>query len=529
MAEPEGAEPAPLPESVEDALASLHEKGKLPTETDIDRWCSAHPDAAQRIRGAVAALRELTPPERPEHVGPWHIRSTLGEGGMGTVYLAERTEPVHMRAALKLIKLGMDSRAVLARFEQERQALARMQHDGIAKVYDCGTSERGQPYFAMELVEGRPLTTFCDANELGLAQRLRLMRSVCDAVQHAHNKGVVHRDLKPSNVLVSGDADAPRIKVIDFGLAKALGEKLVAATLFTEAGQLIGTPEYMAPEQARGFRRAPQANRDDAALAALDVYGVGATLFALLAGRPPHVDPADDDGPEAVRQRAARAEPPPLRSLAPKVPRRLAAIVERAMASDPADRYPSAAALAVDLARYRANLPTSLDAPGAPVRAALYLRRNPALAAAAAWVVVVLLGLGALLALWMSGTELSLMAMIGIILLMGIVKKNAIMMVDFALEAERERGLSPFAAIHEACLERFRPIMMTTIAALLGAVPLALGTGTGSEFRVPLGIAIIGGLVVSQVLTLYTTPVIYLSLERLTGRRGAIRHAAPAE
>ena len=138
-------------------------------------------------------------------------------------------------------------------------------------------------------------------------------------------------------------------------------------------------------------------------------------------------------------------------------------------------------------------------------------------------------GLGALLALWLSGTELTLMGMIGIILLMGIVKKNAIMMVDFALEAERERGLSPFAAIHEACLERFRPIMMTTIAALLGAVPLAIGTGPGSEFRVPLGIAIIGGLAVSQLLTLYTTPVVYLSLERLAGRRRAIRHVAPAE
>jgi multidrug efflux pump len=135
-------------------------------------------------------------------------------------------------------------------------------------------------------------------------------------------------------------------------------------------------------------------------------------------------------------------------------------------------------------------------------------------------------GLGALLALWLTGTELTLMAMIGIILLMGIVKKNAIMMIDFALEAERERGLAPFEAIHEACLERFRPIMMTTIAALLGAVPLAMGHGIGSEFRVPLGIAIIGGLVVSQILTLYTTPVVYLSLERLTGRRRAIRHAA---
>ena len=418
MAEPEGAEPAPLPESVEDALASLHEKGKLPTETDIDRWCSAHPDAAQRIRGAIAALRELTPPERPEHVGPWRIRSTLGEGGMGTVYLAERTEPVHMRAALKLIKLGMDSRAVLARFEQERQALARMQHDGIAKVYDCGTSERGQPYFAMELVEGRPLTTFCDANQVGLRQRLRLMRSVCDAVQHAHNKGVVHRDLKPSNVLVSGDADAPRIKVIDFGLAKALGEKLVAATLFTEAGQLIGTPEYMAPEQADPL------NTDIDTRA--DVYSLGVMLYELLVGELPFstkevrgANPTamrrmllDKDAPRPstrlrARSTAKRDTLPILRALRSD----LDWVVLKALEKDPERRYETPDALAEDLRRFLDHEPLIAGPPSASYRIKKLLRRHRLAFAAA----------GAVLTTAISG---------------------AVVAIDFAIEAKAQATIA---------------------------------------------------------------------------------------
>ncbi len=405
MAEPEGAEPAPLPESVEDALASLHEKGKLPTATEIDRWCSAHPDAAKRIRGAIAALRELTPPESPEHIGPWHIRSTLGEGGMGTVYLAERTEPVHMRTALKLIKLGMDSRAVLARFEQERQALARMQHDGIAKIYDCGTSERGQPYFAMELVEGRPLTTFCDANQVGLAQRLQLMRSVCDAVQHAHNKGVVHRDLKPSNVLVSGDADAPRIKVIDFGLAKALGEKLVAATLFTEAGQLIGTPEYMAPEQADPL------NTDIDTRA--DVYSLGVMLYELLVGELPFstkevrgANPTamrrmllDKDAPRPstrlrARSNAKRDTLPTLRALRSD----LDWVVLKALEKDPERRYETPDALAEDLRRFLEHEPLIAGPPSASYRLKKLLRRHR-LAFAAAGAVMTTAITGAVVAI----------------------------------------------------------------------------------------------------------------------------------
>ena len=215
----------------------------------------------------------------PKQVGSYKILDTLGEGGMGTVYLAEQTEGVKRRVALKLIKLGMDSKAVVARFEQERQALALMAHDGIARVYDCGMSERGQPFFVMELVKGVPLNTFCEQNKLSLPQRLLLMRQVCAAVQHAHQKSVVHRDLKPGNVLVNDDAGKLQVKIIDFGLAKAMGQKLVEASLFTQAGQVVGTPEYMAPEQADSTN----ADIDTRA----DIYSLGVMLYEVLVGSLP--------------------------------------------------------------------------------------------------------------------------------------------------------------------------------------------------------------------------------------------------
>ncbi len=190
--------------------------------------------------------RPPTPqPRRPERIGHYKILSVLGEGGMGTVYLAEQRKPVRRRVALKVVKLGMDSKAVLQRFGAERQALAMMEHGSIARVYDCGITERGQPYFAMEYVKGEPITSYCDDNKLALPDRLDLFLQICSGVQHAHNKGVIHRDLTPNNVLVTVQDGKPRVKIIDFGLARATDHRLVEATIFTEQGQIVGTPDLL--------------------------------------------------------------------------------------------------------------------------------------------------------------------------------------------------------------------------------------------------------------------------------------------
>ncbi|MEM9379190.1 MAG: protein kinase [Planctomycetota bacterium] len=241
----------------------------------------------------------------PEVVGPYRILETLGEGGMGVVFRAEQQRPIRRLVALKVIKAGMDTRQVIARFEVERQALALMEHPAIAKVFDAGATETGRPYFAMEYVQGAPITEFCDARKLSLRERLRLFMEVCEGVQHAHNRGVIHRDLKPSNVLVASVDGRPSAKIIDFGVAKATGAKLTAETVHTAHGALVGTPAYMSPEQADGAG----GDLDPRA----DVYALGVILYELCVGRPPFDRLSlESGGIEAMLQRIReeRAERP---------------------------------------------------------------------------------------------------------------------------------------------------------------------------------------------------------------------------
>ena len=212
-------------------------------------------------------------------IGSYKLREVIGEGGMGTVYVAEQEKPLRRKVALKVVKAGMDSNGMVARFEAERQALALMNHPNIAKVFDAGTTTSGQPFFVMELVKGVPITEYCDANRLSTDERLRLMIDVCNAVQHAHQKGVIHRDLKPSNILVAQYDDRPVPKVIDFGVAKATHQKLTEKTIYTQLGQIVGTLEYMSPEQA-------VMNELDVDTRT-DVYSLGVMLYELLVGETP--------------------------------------------------------------------------------------------------------------------------------------------------------------------------------------------------------------------------------------------------
>jgi serine/threonine protein kinase len=239
-----------------------------------------------------------------DSVGPFKILSVIGEGGFGIVFLAEQTEPVKRRVALKVIKAGMDTDMVVARFEAERQAVAMMNHPGIAKVFEAGATKHGRPYFVMEYVKGEPLSKYCDKHKLITSERLDLFAKVCDAIQHAHQKGVIHRDLKPGNILVSvNNRDEPQPKVIDFGIAKATSQQLTEKTIFTQQGEMIGTPEYMSPEQAE-MTGADIDTRSD-------VYSLGVILYELLSGKLPF-------DPQTLRskgyseiQRIIREEDPP--------------------------------------------------------------------------------------------------------------------------------------------------------------------------------------------------------------------------
>src|SRR5579872_2656744 len=211
--------------------------------------------------------------------GRYRIVLALGEGGMGTVYLAEQLEPIRRRVALKVVKLGMDTAQVLARFNNERQALAMMDHPNIAQIFDAGATTKGRPYFVMEYIEGAPITQYCDRKRMTTKERLSLFLAVCRAVRHAHQKGVIHRDLKPSNVLVIEQDGTPVPKVIDFGIAKATDKWAVENTLITQFGQMVGTPEYASPEQAEVM----SGDVDQSS----DVYSLGVILYELLIGTVP--------------------------------------------------------------------------------------------------------------------------------------------------------------------------------------------------------------------------------------------------
>jgi len=342
------------------------------------------------------------------HIGPYRIVRRLGEGGCGVVYLAEQETPVRRSVALKVVRLGMDTERIISRFLHERQALAMMDHPGIARIYDAGATDSGRPYFAMELVEGERITTYCESHRLTIEQRLELFIQVCLAVQHAHQKGVLHRDLKPSNVLVAGQNDIAIPKVIDFGIAKTIGPYSGGSADVTHAAeQFIGTPAYMSPEQAA------EGNREVDTRA--DIYGLGAMLYELLSGGPPFDSKIlMKQGIDVMRRTIRDVDPPPpsslLRSLAADelaslaerrqcTPGALIAtlrhdldwVVMRALEKEPCRRYPTAQGLASDLRRYLDHEPVTARPPGALYRLGKLTRRNRTVVFSGAVVFIALL------------------------------------------------------------------------------------------------------------------------------------------
>jgi len=370
--------------------------------------------------------REPAPPEDPDltrepaarhddatHIGPYHLLQKIGEGGMGEVWVADQREPIRRTVAVKVIKVGMDTQQVVARFDVERQALAVMDHPAIAKVLDAGATAQGRPYFVMEYVKGEPITAYCDRQRLSTADRLALFIRVCEGVQHAHQKGIIHRDLKPSNVLVALQDGQPAPKIIDFGIAKATAHHLTEETVFTELGVLIGTPEYMSPEQAEMTGLDIDTRTD--------VYALGVLLYELLTGTLPFDRKLlREKGLDEIRRTIREKDPPKPSTRVTQPgpgstesaqnrhtdPSRLASqlrgdldwITMKALEKDRTRRYETAMGLANDVRRHLEHEPVAAGPPSAAYRTKKFVRRHRFGVAAGATMVVLLFAFAATMA-----------------------------------------------------------------------------------------------------------------------------------
>src|SRR5262245_58140886 len=391
--------------------AALHQLTAADRTVYLDAACAGNGALRQRVESLLAEHQRLgsfmdlasaaATIDRPvsempgTQIGPYKLLQQIGEGGMGVVFMAEQSEPIARRVALKIIKPGMDTQQVIARFEAERQALAMMDHPNIARVHDAGATESGHPYFVMELVRGIPITDYCDRERLSIPERLELFVQVCRAVQHAHQKGIIHRDLKPSNILVTVIDGAAVPKVIDFGVAKATGGQLTERTLYTAFQQFVGTPLYMSPEQA-DLSGMDMDTRSD-------IYSLGVLLYELLTGTTPFDQETFRQAAFDEMRRIIREQEPPrpstrlsslvatratvsanrradARQLDRTVRGELDWIVMKALEKDRRRRYETANDFASDVMRYLTDQPVEACSPSAWYRFRKFARRNrPAL------------------------------------------------------------------------------------------------------------------------------------------------------
>ncbi len=373
---------------------------------EVEALLESH-DELKGIRSATMTLGNGASTENEGTlIGRYKLLQEIGEGGFGTVYMADQEKPVRRRVALKIIKLGMDTKQVIARFEAERQALALMDHPNIAKVFDAGSTDRGRPYFVMELVRGVPITEYCDQNRLSTRKRLELFIAVCSAVQHAHQKGIIHRDIKPTNVMVTLHDGTPVPKIIDFGIAKATNQRLTERTLFTEYNQFIGTPAYISPEQAEMSGLDVDTRSD--------IYSLGVLLYELLTGTTPLDSQQLRKVAHTELQRMIREEEPhkpsvristlgkaataaaehrrtDLSGLARVLRGDLDWVVMKALEKDRTRRYETADAMRLDLQHYLANEPVSARPPGTIYRLRKFAKRNRTAVTVGATIVIALL------------------------------------------------------------------------------------------------------------------------------------------